>query len=475
MTSRHISRTGDGVSITEEALVESLKKEWNVVLEGMEDEFDAFTPKSYIELNKGVTALLLDNQLAHMNRLNESIRSAAMGPYVKQIFPVIRRAQVKSIAANICSVQPLAGPVGAIASFIPTFGDTKGGIKAGDEVNKVFNSYYTSNYVDDQPIFKGDGTTVAFATVLQWAPIAANTIVVKVAGVVTGNDTGAGTLTPVVGTPLFGGASVINYQSGGISLIFGTAPANGADVTISCRYDMEGNARIPSLKLEFRVRPIQPESRKLTITNTLEAADDMMALYGESLLDTKLELASSQLALEMDREIVQKIFQVVEPQATSTWSKNVPTGLSEDQHFRSLMTKISEMSMLIMQRTQRNGANWIITSPQIAAILQMLPHFQKIDNGYSMRGGFIKSGVLQNEFLVLVDTFMPNQILMGFQGGDIFDTGCIYSPYIPAEVPTDANGNWINPGDLTHQTTMRTRYAITVTRPEFYAKIVVTG
>jgi hypothetical protein len=71
---------------------------------------------------------------------------------------------------------------------------------------------------------------------------------------------------------------------------------------------------------------------------------------------------------------------------------------------------------------------------------------------------------------VFVDPlFPPNQILMGYQGPSILDTGVVYSPYIPMEMTP----LFVDPNDQSLRRSVRTRHKITLTRPEFFARVEV--
>ena len=86
------------------------------------------------------------------------------------------------------------------------------------------------------------------------------------------------------------------------------------------------------------------------------------------------------------------------------------------------------------------------------------------------KGGILKQGVLKRKWIVFVDPLFPaNQMLMGYQGPSILDTGLIYSPYIPMEITP----NFIDPNDLSLRRAVRTRHKITLTRAEFFARVEI--
>ena len=121
-------------------------------------------------------------------------------------------------------------------------------------------------------------------------------------------------------------------------------------------------------------------------------------------------------------------------------------------HLKSLVIQMSRASQIIHRRTQRSGANWCITSSEVAALLMNIQGFQSIDDGHVMQGGIVKGGVLMKTWQIFIDPLFPaNKILMGYQGPSILDTGIIYSPYIPMEITP----NFYNPDDFSIRRAIR--------------------
>jgi len=267
-----------------------------------------------------------------------------------------------------------------------------------------------------------------------------------------------------------GGGGTINYQTGTTSVTFGTAPALNAAVTIRYRYDNELNPRLPEVQLDIAIQSIQAESRKLKSLASVEAADDLRALWGRDIDADLVAHMSDEMTAEIDREIAGTALNAVEPGAMLHWDRATPSAVSDPEHLQSLMIRISEASHLIHRRTQRSAGNWIITSSEIAALLDTMPSFASVDEGHVYQGGLMKGGVLQRKWVVYVDPMFPsNEILMGYQGPSILDTGLIYSPYIPMEITP----NFVDPNDFSLRRAIRTRHKVTLIRPEFFSKVIV--
>ena len=122
----------------------------------------------------------------------------------------------------------------------------------------------------------------------------------------------------------------------------------------------------------------------------------------------------------------------------------------------------------------RSGANWLVTSPDVATIIEAIAYFKPnatfdpTEVQYSL--GVEKIGTLTNRFTVYKDPYFPvNNILVGYKGAGFLDAGFVYAPYVPLVfTPTI-----FEPNDFTPRKGAMTRYAEQMVRPEYYCKISV--
>jgi len=289
------------------------------------------------------------------------------------------------------------------------------------------------------------------------------------AGTLVGTDNGTGGFTPVAGGPLAGGS--VNYQAGQVQVNF-TAAQDGLDILIEYKYDNELNPRIPEVQLDIAIQEIRAESRKLKSLASVEAADDLRALWGRDIDADLVAHMSDEMTAEIDREIAGTALNAVEGVAVLDWDRATPSGVSDPEHLQSLVIRLSEASHIVHRRTQRAPTNWIITSSEIAALLDTMPGFASVDDGHVYQGGIMKGGVLNRKWVVYVDPLFPqDEVLMGYQGPSILDTGLIYSPYVPMEITP----NFVDPNDFSLRRAIRTRHKITLIRPEFFSKVKISN
>lgn len=460
-----------GLPISDQSVVSQYVTKWAPLLEGIENELPSFSPKGHAEYVKAVAAFMLESQMQSLLRLNEDTRALSVGPFMKYVFPVIRRSAIRLVATSIASVQPMMGPVGGVAFYRPRYASDKGGITAGQEINKTFNKWYSSNFIDGELVLTGDGAVAAQNSTLKWARVLPGTLAVKLGTATLATDNGAGGLINLSGA-MVGGSGGVNYQTGALTLNFGTAPAAGEEIKIEYRYDNELNSRIPEVQLDIEVLQIKAESRKLKSLASVEAADDLRALWGRDVDADLVATMADEMTAEIDREIVGSALGAVEPQAKVDWDRATPSGVSDPEHLKSLVIRMSRAGHIIHRRTQRGAANWAICSSEIAALLDTMEGFQAVDDGHVYQGGISKAGVLNKKWVIYVDPVFPiNKVLMGYQGPSILDTGIIYSPYVPMEITP----NFVDPNDFSLRRAVRTRHKITLVRPEFFAEVNVSN
>ena len=122
----------------------------------------------------------------------------------------------------------------------------------------------------------------------------------------------------------------------------------------------------------------------------------------------------------------------------------------------------------------RSGANWLVTSPDVATIIEAIAYFKPnatfdpTEVQYSL--GVEKIGSLTNRFTVYKDPYFPvDKILVGYKGPGFLDAGYVYAPYVPLVfTPTI-----FEPNDFTPRKGAMTRYAHQMVRPEYYGRIQV--
>jgi hypothetical protein len=259
----------------------------------------------------------------------------------------------------------------------------------------------------------------------------------------------------------------------------GTGIDNGTDIDI------------PEVNLEMQSDAIVAKTRKLKAVWTPEFAQDLNAYHS---IDAEAELTSmlsEYVSMEIDLEILDMLInaaptteywsaisnQFINSAGTAFEGKGVSAGgyyNTQGEWFQTLGTKLQKVSNTIHQKTLRGGANFLVTSPQVATILESIPGFAADTDGNKMEfaAGVQKIGAINNRYTVYKNPYMKeNVILMGYRGAQFLETGAVYAPYVPLIMTPLV----YDPVNFTPRKGVMTRYAKKVVRPEFYGKVYVAG
>jgi len=250
---------------------------------------------------------------------------------------------------------------------------------------------------------------------------------------------------------------------------------------------------IPEINVKMQSQSITAKTKKLKAVWTPEFAQDLAAYQN---IDAEAELTnvmSEYISMEIDLEILDML--ITDAAAgTEYWTaKNngvwngsafeFPTTTSQTgfynsqgEWFQTLGTKMQKLSNKIHQLTLRGGANFIVTSPTVATILESIPGFASNSNGDAAQGeyafGVQKIGTINNRYKVYKNPyFTDNLMLMGYRGTQFLETGAVFAPYIPLIMTPLV----YDPETFTPRKGLMTRYAKKMLRPEYYGKIYVSG
>jgi len=248
---------------------------------------------------------------------------------------------------------------------------------------------------------------------------------------------------------------------------------------------------IPEINVRMQSQAITAKTKKLKAVWTPEFAQDLAAYQN---IDAEAELTnimSEYISMEIDLEILDML---IEDAAAGTeyWSAinntvitsgaSAPTTLAsgyyntQGQWFQTLGTKIQKLSNKIHQLTLRGGANFLVTSPTVATILESIPGFASTNNGEAEQMeyafGVQKVGSVNGRYKVYKNPYMTeNVILLGYKGSQFLESGAVFAPYIPMIMTPLV----YDPDTFTPRKGLLTRYAKKMLRPEFYGKIYVNG
>jgi len=252
-----------------------------------------------------------------------------------------------------------------------------------------------------------------------------------------------------------------------------------------CADDNSGSA-IAEIDIKVDSVSITAMTKKLRAKWTPELQQDINAYHN---LDAEVELTSilsEAIALEIDQEILEDLIKGATA-STFYWSRRpgrfvdretgaVSTGGSftgtVSEWYETLLETVNDVSAQIHRKTLRGGANFIVTSPEVANILEFTNGFRASTTADENRGtaGAVKTGTISKKWDVYVDPYFPrNVLLVGRKGSGFLESGYVYAPYVPLQTTPTI----FDPENFTPRKGVMTRYGKHMVRPDMYGLVVV--
>lgn len=364
----------------------------------------------------------------------------------KILIPMIRRTFPELITNEIVGVQPMGGPVGlAFALRYKYLGDNLGNtINDGDNANTTGT--------------RGGPQAEA-----------------------SGKELGYQYLNTA-----FTGTSSYALTGLGPNSLFDIIPSDSGVAELLKNYEM--TSKIPQIEVSFEKTAVEAGTRRLGARWSIELEQDLRNMNGID-IDTELTNAMSyELQAEIDREMIIRMIQVALNAGPnvgySVWSPASADGRWLVERNRDFYQRLIIEANRIAVRNRRGAANFIVATPRVCAILEMLPEFQWLPvqgNVNTQPVGVAKVGNLGGRFNVYRDTRTEAQYevgrsgnngpnvspvspqrtkrieyaLLGYKGPEYYDTGIIYCPYIPVMVQRT-----IGPNDFSPRVGLLTRYGV---------------
>ena len=378
----------------------------------------------------------------------------------KILIPMIRRTFPELITNEIVGVQPMSGPVGLAFALRYKYEPTALG------------------YQNQSSGLDASGTT-------------------QYAGGATGGATSGSTLSgnPELGyqylNTAFTGAS--SSALSGATGYFTMAPEDQGVAALLGQFELSSN--IPQIVVSFEKTAVEAGTRRLAARWSVELEQDLKNMNGID-IDTELTNAMSyELQAEIDREMIIRMIQTALNAGYgvgfSVWNPASADGRWLVERNRDFYQRLIVEANRIAVRNRRGSANFIVGTPRVCAILEMLPEFQWVPVQGSVNTqpvGVAKVGSLAGRFNVYRDTRTEAQFeanaggnfggkggfpgptggasastrtarldyaLLGYKGPEFYDTGIIYCPYIPVMVQRT-----IGPNDFSPRVGLLTRYGV---------------
>lgn len=247
-------------------------------------------------------------------------------------------------------------------------------------------------------------------------------------------------------------------------------------------YELTG--KIPQIELKFDKTAVEAGTRRLATRWSVELEQDIKNMNGIDIDGELTNAMSYEIQAEIDREVVMRMIQTAFNAGAgagfSIWSPVSADGRWTAERNLTFYQRLLIESGRMAARNRRGAANFVIATPRVCSILEMLPDFKvfEINGTVSTAGvGIAKVGTVGSRWTVYRDTrtevqnstlYSPNYYtnnpnsgngveyaLLGYKGSEYYDTGIIYCPYIPIMVQRT-----IGPNDFAPRVGLMTRYGI---------------
>lgn len=356
---------------------------------------------------QGAAAVMLENQKRFVEAETTNV-TGGVDKWDPILVGMVRRMIPKLIAFDIAGVQPMTGPSGLVFTLRSRYSN-----QAGAEAFISEFKPQSGTGTQDFTIFGGD----------------------------------------------FGGTDKVDYTAGYLTAIgenLGTGAPNG---------------EIKEMAFTVEKHSIIADTRKLKARWSTELEQDMRAIHGLSAEDELVSILNTEVAGELNRELLRKMYFVAKLGAAGTTTPGVfdlnadSNGRWAVERFKGLMFQIELERNAIMTESRRGKGNYIVTTSNVASALAMTGLLDavsssKLDSGLVVdTTAATYAGTLLNGLAVYIDPYgyevsgNVDFVMVGYKGATATDAAIIYSPYTPIELTKVVDTNSFQPavGMMTRQ------------------------
>ena len=418
-----------------------LEKKWSPMLEDVKDQN-----------KKSVMAQLFENQFKESKTNSEFLNEASVtnttnsdvAKYDTVLFSMLRKSLPSMIAFDICGVQAMSSPTGLIFAMRPTVVNATqagGAVEIWDETNLHRN-------------LSGVAPTNT--------PYAPN----PNGGVNFGGSSGLENKNaPFNQDLLTTGTTNVQPQA-----LQSTNPAlrNGGLQTVGIENAANLGTLTQELSFDIDKLVVTAQTRALRAGYSVELAQDMKAIHGLSAEQELINIMTSEIISDINREIINTILYSARLGSQGATTAGVfdmdldSNGRWSVERFKGLIYQIERDANSIAQTTRRGKGNFVICSPDVASALAMtglLDSAPALQNSLDVDPqGNTFAGVLLGKYKIYVDPYASTDYYcVGYKGTASSDAGIFYAPYVPLQLYKTVDSDNMQP-----RLAFKTRYGIAV-------------
>lgn len=412
---------------------------WGAYVTGLAESIEVKKDKEqFIQLAENTRVNLLENSMYQIN------------PYESLTLPILRVFYPKLVAKEAVTVSPMDKPETIKAFLTAKFAPAN-------------SSTYTSAPVTSQDISGGPsiGTPVTAVITLNQAAYD----ILAVAGLtntdahlerdfeITGVSSDGTSYVDVSIIPAVEGhfsASVtiggatdvisgqVDYLNGTVAVSNTTGVATHVRYTVTC--SLEENRINPSVQLNVDKVRLYAKDRQISANWSINMEQDMRALFDLSMQAEIVNILGQQIALDIDREIINALItgnqRLNASTHTGNFNRTPPAAYLWGAKYwhENIIPVMNQLSAQIYTDTNMDAGNTVLANPLDVAILEDLQTFNytgtsSVDGDVGYRSATVAGG----KWKILTSAVVPQgTMLMVYKPIEELKCTYLYCPYVPA-------------------------------------------
>ena len=410
---------------------------FNIYVDGLSESIEDDTSKEgFKTLCENTRINLLENSMFQIN------------PYESLSLPVLRVFYPKLVAKEAVTVSPMSKPE-TVKPFLKAtfekypFAGTKyqapsvtDDISGGPSINTATSGSLAvpSEKLDLLALIGTTSTDAHLERDFMITSVTDGTTVVAVniAPAVEGHFSAA--------VDLAGTSDVISgyvdYLDGTVTISSATGTVTDVDYSVTC--SLEENKINPKVRLEVDKIRLYAKDRQISANWSIHMEQDMKALFDLSMQADIVSVLGQQIALDIDREIINSLIvanSLNGASHTKTFNRTPPVGYTwgAKQWHENILVPLNELSAQVYTDTNMDQANTILANPLDVAILEDINTFRysgtSSENG---EVGYREATVNGGKWKVLTSAVVPaGQMIALYKPVEEIKCVYLYCPYVP--------------------------------------------
>ena len=300
-----------------------------------------------------------------------------------RLISLVLPVQLTSITSNFVTFIPGEFNQSEFYRIYRVAGSNFGDLTKGDRVDYDYDGVYSA--MDQRKTLgTGDGSKVKFTfssatdigAVYPFKPKRTRVWVdhLQVAedignGAIVGSYVVSGTTVTITGT--------VTYATGIVEVNFSTAPAAGISIDLGFDVDIEKDPTlIPRVDHEMFSKVLYPHESAISGNATIQALWALRREIGQDIDNLIMQQMRNLLAADKDKKHLHDM--LYHTKDSFQWSRKVPTGLTKQQHYESIVLPLLDIDTHLRQKNGISGLVGMVAGSQVVNLFRSMSalHFQ---------------------------------------------------------------------------------------------------